>query len=92
MMSVPSAFQQLVSFVRQLPSRVKDEKAAAHLKTFEARKVDICQQIVCVQHQLCGNAMYNCTISMPPVAMQPGYRPLYMQYVRHKHQHTASSA
>ena len=39
LMSVPAAFQQLVDFVKQLPSRVKDDKAAAHLKTFEARKV-----------------------------------------------------
>lgn len=40
-MSVPSAFQQLVSFVTQLPFKVKGDKAAAHLKTFEARKVTV---------------------------------------------------
>lgn len=44
LMSVTSAFQQLVNFVKQLPQRVKDDKAAAHLKTFESRKVQsLCQ-------------------------------------------------
>ena len=53
-MSVPSAFQQLVNFVRQLPLRVKDDRAAAHLKTFEARKVEF----ICWHTEtLCGNAM-----------------------------------
>lgn len=48
LMSVPSAFQQLVNFVRQLPPRVKDDKAAAHLKTFEARKVQAGIHNLCV--------------------------------------------
>lgn len=39
LMSVASAFQQLVRFVKQLPPGVSEDKAAAHLTTFESRKV-----------------------------------------------------
>ncbi|KAL3133988.1 hypothetical protein ABBQ32_008428 [Trebouxia sp. C0010 RCD-2024] len=37
--TVASAFQQLVKFVKQLPPQVNEDKAAAHLTTFESRKV-----------------------------------------------------
>ena len=39
----PEAFQQLVHFVQGLPTKVKDQKSAAHLKGFASKKVSMLQ-------------------------------------------------
>lgn len=51
--TVASAFQQLVKFVKQLPPQVNEDKAAAHLTTFESRKVSSCQHTALLQNHFC---------------------------------------
>ena len=59
MLSPAAAFQQLVTFVQQLPAQITADKAAAQLKTFGAKKVCSSRQLVAEQHFLYARSTAN---------------------------------